>query len=196
MEREGKLPMPFQIKKLEIEGPLLIEPRVFIDERGFFMETYRRSEFRDAGIDVEFPQDNRSLSNYGVLRGLHYQLHPLAQGKLVHVIRGGVYDVAVDLRVGSPSFGMHIAQELTSENRLMLWIPEGFAHGFLSLEDNTELVYKCTAEYSREHERGILYNSPELAIRWPVPESGVIVSGRDQMLPEFKGAEFNFRYSG
>ena len=159
--------MPFEFKKLEIPDVILIIPKVFEDDRGFFMETFKISDFKAYGISYEFVQDNHSKSKKGVLRGLHYQLYPKAQGKLVRCIRGRIWDVAVDIRKGSPWYGKWVAVELSEENKLMLWIPPGFAHGFVALED-AEIIYKCTAEYAPELDRGIIWNDPELAINWPV----------------------------
>jgi dTDP-4-dehydrorhamnose 3,5-epimerase len=150
-----------------LPGVVLIEPDVFADDRGFFMETYHLDRFREAGIALPFVQDNHSRSARGVLRGLHYQ-EPNAQGKLVRCTRGALFDVAVDIRAGSPHFGKWYGTELSDANRRMLWIPPGFAHGFCALADDSDLVYKCTALYSREHDRSILWNDPDIAIEWPL----------------------------
>lgn len=167
-----------------IPGLLLIKPRLFEDERGYFCETYHKEKFREAGIVDEFVQDNQSLSHRHVLRGLHFQREPMAQGKLVRVLRGGVLDVAVDLRKGSSTYGKHELVELNEKNHLMFWIPAGFAHGFLTLEDNTLFVYKCTQPYNRESEGGIRWDDPELGIDWG---SGTYtVSARDQELPTLR----------
>lgn len=150
-----------------LPGVLLIEPALFADERGFFMETYHAARFAEAGIDAAFVQDNHSRSARGVLRGLHYQ-EPNPQGKLVRCTRGALFDVAVDIRVGSPTFARWYGLELSESNRRMLWIPPGFAHGFCALEEESDLVYKCTALYVREHDHAILWNDPDIAIEWPL----------------------------
>ena len=146
----------------------ILIPRVFADGRGFFQETWNARSFAELGLDLTFVQDNHSNSIKGVLRGLHYQIqHP--QGKLVRVVRGCVFDVAVDMRRSSPTFGRWVGTEISSQNKQMLWIPPGFAHGFLALEDGTDLLYKCTDYYRPEDERSLLWNDPSLAISWPLP---------------------------
>ena len=153
---------------LNIPDVLLIEPQVFEDERGFFFESFNLSEFRKiTSLDVSFVQDNHSKSAKGILRGLHYQLNPYAQGKLVRVIQGEVFDVAVDLRISSPTFGKYVSLILSAENKKQLWIPEGFAHGFLALSDQVEFLYKATNFYALEYERCILWNDPTINIHWP-----------------------------
>lgn len=176
--------MPFSFRNTEITDLILVVPEVFRDERGYFLEGYKRSEFHRASLPFDFAQDNISLSKKKVLRGLHFQKDPYAQGKLVSVLKGRVWDVAVDLRQNSPTFKKWVAVELSEENHLMLWIPEGFAHGFVALEDQTIVQYKCTKEYNRESERGIRYDDPELGIDWPV--SDPIISTKDQNLPFLK----------
>jgi dTDP-4-dehydrorhamnose 3,5-epimerase len=183
--------MPFEFIRLEIPDVVLIKPKVFEDDRGFFMETYKASDFAKAGIDFSFSQDNHSKSKKGVLRGLHYQLEPKAQGKLVRCIKGKIWDVAVDLRLGSPWFGKWIAVELSKENKCMLWIPAGFAHGFVALEDS-EIIYKCTEEYDPTFDRGIIWNDPEINIPWPIKKP--TLSPKDAKLPALKDAEINFYY--
>ena len=153
--------------KTAIEGLLIIEPDVFGDERGFFVETYNVPRYQDSGIGETFVQDNLSQSKKGVLRGLHYQAPPFAQGKLVQVLQGKVFDVAVDIRFGSPTFGQYVAVELSAENKKQFWIPAGFAHGFLALEDDTLFAYKCTNVYAKEHDRGVRWNDPAIGIEWP-----------------------------
>lgn len=185
--------MPFNFKKLEIPDVVLIEPVVFKDERGFFMETYHQENFRKAGITEVFVQDNHSHSQKGVLRGLHYQKEPMAQGKLVRCVRGSIYDVAVDLREGSPSCGKWVGMVLTEMSRLMLWIPKGFAHGYIALEDATEVLYKTDNLYSRSHERGIIWSDPQLGIKWPI--HGPMVSRKDGQYPRFNDADHLFRYT-
>ncbi len=184
--------MPFEFEPLDIPDLILVKPKVFGDERGFFMETYKASEFKKNGINYDFVQDNHSKSQKGVLRGLHYQLRPMEQGKLVRCIRGRIWDVAVDIRKGSPWYGKWVAVELSEENKLMLWIPPGFAHGFVALEDNTEVIYKVTKEYSPELERGIIWNDPDIGIDWPVKNPKL--SERDSRLPPLREAENNFLY--
>jgi dTDP-4-dehydrorhamnose 3,5-epimerase len=167
----------------KVHGALLIEPKVFGDERGFFMETWRADTFPEAGVDGPFVQDNHSRSAKGVLRGMHYQL-PNPQGKLVRVIRGAVFDVVVDLRRGSPSFGQWVGATLSAENKMMLWAPPGVAHGFLALEDGTDFVYKCTSFYSPADERAVRWDDPALAIDWPLEPGQVpAVSAKDAAAP-------------
>lgn len=177
--------MPFNFKKLKIEGLVVIEPRVFPDERGYFMETYKESDFVKAGINEKFSQDNHSYSGLGVLRGLHFQKEPFAQGKLVRVINGTVWDVAVDLRKGSPTYLRWHGEYLNGENNKMFYIPPGFAHGFVVLTENTHILYKCTNEYNKQSESGIRWNDPDIAIKWPYTDTPV-VSKQDQVLPFLK----------
>jgi dTDP-4-dehydrorhamnose 3,5-epimerase len=184
--------MPFEFIKTEIPSVLMVKPRVFRDERGFFMETFKHSDFVEAGIPEHFVQDNHSKSARGVLRGLHYQTDPKAQGKLVRCIGGGIFDVAVDIRRGSPFYAKWVGVELTEENGDMLYVPPGFAHGFLVLSDSAEIIYKCTEEYSPEDDRGIIWNDPDIGITWPF--QGPIVSAKDGALPLLKDADINFIY--
>jgi dTDP-4-dehydrorhamnose 3,5-epimerase len=179
--------MPFVFNKCEIPGLVIVEPRAFADERGFFLESYKKSDFVKNGIDIEFMQDNHSLSSKGVLRGLHYQKPPYTQAKLVRVIKGTAWDVAVDIRKNSPTYKKWIGVELSGENRKMFYIPEGFAHGFVALTDEVHLMYKCSNEYSPSHDAGIIWNDPELAIEWPV--DGPLLSDKDLVLPYLKDAE-------
>lgn len=166
----------------------LITNRRFADDRGFFCETWNSRDFKEAGITLDFVQDNEALSHKkGTIRGLHYQLPPFAQDKLVRVLRGSVYDVAVDLRRGSPTFGQHIAVTLTDREPTQLLVPAGFAHGYCTLEPDTVVAYKVTAFYSKESERGILWNDPALKIAWPVTEA--VVSDKDQILPRLSEAK-------
>ena len=182
--------MPFNFKETGIDGLKIIEPRVFGDARGFFVESYKRSDFVANGIDVAFVQDNHSCSERGVLRGLHYQLAPQAQAKLVRVVRGAVWDVAVDLRPGSESFGRWYGLELSAENSLMFYIPAGFAHGFLTLQDNTHFMYKCSAEYAPELDRGVIWNDPAIGIEWPLAGiDKLVISEKDERHPLLKDAE-------
>lgn len=155
-----------EVTKTHIEGPLIIKPNVFGDHRGYFAESYNAREFKEFGLDEDFVQDNQSLSNKGTLRGLHFQNPPHAQGKLVRVVRGRVIDVIVDIRKNSPTYGEHIKVELSDENFLMLWVPVGFAHGFITLEDNTIFTYKCSNFYAPQSEDGLSWNDPALGIDW------------------------------
>jgi len=178
--------MPFQMRTTPIDGLLVIEPKVFADERGFFMESFKASDFAAFGITQNFVQDNHSKSRKGVIRGLHFQRAPYAQGKLVRVTRGRAWDVAVDLRKGSPTFGTWCAVELSADNYLLFWIPEGFAHGFLALEDDTELLYKCTAEYNPTSDGGIRWNDPDIGVAWPQIGVSPLLSSKDAVLPLLK----------
>ncbi len=172
-----------------IEGLLVIEPTVFGDHRGFFLESYSERDFAEIGINERFVQDNHSKSRRGVLRGMHLQ-HPHAQGKLVRVAAGAIYDVAVDVRPGSPTRGQWFGVELSAENKRLFWVPAGFAHGFLTLEEGTEMLYKCTDYYHPELESGYLWNDPALAIDWRLPhygfaESDLLLSDKDRQHPPF-----------
>ena len=178
--------MPFQMRTTPIDGLLVIEPKVFADERGFFMESFKASDFAAFGITQDFVQDNHSKSRKGVIRGLHFQRAPYAQGKLVRVTRGRAWDVAVDLRKGSPTFGTWCAVELSADNHLLFWIPEGFAHGFLALEDDTELLYKCTAEYNPTSDGGVRWNDPDIGVAWPQIGVSPLISSKDAVLPLLK----------
>lgn len=171
-----------EVKEIHIEGPLVLQPRVFFDERGYFYESYNKQLFEKLGIDVNFLQDNQSLSQKGAVRGLHFQAPPFEQGKLVRVVQGAVYDVIVDIRKNSPSFGQYFGIELSAENFSMLWIPPGFAHGFSTLKDQTIFQYKCTNVYHKESEGGVLWNDPALGIDWKV--DAPILSPKDLVLPK------------
>ncbi len=173
--------MPFKFSKVSMDGLVLVEPRVFPDERGIFLETYKKSEFVANGIPVDFIQDNHSLSILGVLRGLHFQRPPHAQAKLVRVVEGKVWDVAVDLRASSPTYKKWYGVELSGENKKMLFIPAGFAHGFVTLSEEAHLLYKCSSEYAPKHDGGIFWNDPEIGIPWPVKKP--LVSPKDEVLP-------------
>jgi dTDP-4-dehydrorhamnose 3,5-epimerase len=173
--------MPFEFISTMLDGVILIEPKSFADNRGEFSELFKQSEFVQNGIDKPFVQTNFSVSNKGVLRGLHFQKDPNAQAKLVYVVSGSAFDVAVDIRKDSPYYGKWISVTLSSEKRNMIYIPEGFAHGFMALEDNTKLTYNCTAEYSPEHEGGLVWNDPAIGIKWPIAE--LIVIERDAQFP-------------
>jgi dTDP-4-dehydrorhamnose 3,5-epimerase len=167
-----------EFEKTTIEDLLILKPRIFNDERGYFYESYNKTSFAENGLDIEFVQDNQSLSQKGVLRGLHFQAPPFEQGKLVRVIKGSVLDVAVDIRPHSPTYGQYVSVLLSGENKTQFWIPPGFAHGFLTLEDNTLFCYKCTGPYSKESEGAILWNDPQLNIDWNIEKP--IVSTKDQ----------------
>ncbi len=184
--------MPFAFEKLEIPDVVLVTAKRFGDNRGFFMETYKYSQFVENGIDVQFVQDNHSHSSYGVLRGLHYQLNPMAQGKLLRVTRGEVFDVAVDIRKGSPTYGQWVGATLSAENGRMLYVPPGFAHGFCVLSEWADLLYKVSAPYSPEHESGIAWDDPAINVEWPIAEP--VLSGRDDQNPTLAEANNNFIY--
>ena len=174
-----------EIITTKIPDLLIIKPNVFRDDRGYFFESYNKEFFLSQGIDQNFVQDNESKSNKGVLRGLHFQRPPFAQGKLVRVIKGAVLDVAVDLRKSSPTYGQWESIELSEENKMMYWVPPGFAHGFVTLEDNTIFSYKCTNVYSKKSEGSIVWNDPDLNIEWG---NGIepLLSGKDKVGPDFK----------
>lgn len=177
-----------QVTRLDIEGLMVLEPRVFADERGAFFESFNLSRFREAtGLDIDFMQDNHSISHKGVLRGLHYQVAPHAQGKLVRVVRGAAWDVAVDIREGSPTFGKWAAAELTAANRKQFWIPAGFAHGFLALEDGTEFLYKTTDYWHGPSERSIRWDDATIGISWPL-EGAPILSAKDSVAERLAAA--------
>lgn len=178
-----------QATRLEIPEVVLFTPKFFGDERGFFFESFNQAVFEEAtGIKRTFIQDNHSKSQRGVLRGLHYQLDPMAQGKLVRVVQGEVFDVAVDIRKNSPTFGQWIGEILSAENKKQLWVPEGFAHGFVTLSETAEFLYKTTNVYAPTHERSILWNDPDLAIDWQFADEPLL-SGKDQQAIRFKDAE-------
>jgi dTDP-4-dehydrorhamnose 3,5-epimerase len=165
---------------LAIPEVILFEPTIFTDERGFFFESFNHKKFEEAaGYSVNFVQDNHSKSTKGVLRGLHYQLPPMAQGKLVRVTQGEVFDVAVDIRKNSPTFGKWVGEKLSAENKKQLWVPEGFAHGFLTLSETAEFLYKVTNYYSKEYERSIIWNDPNIGIDWTLQEQPQL-SEKDQ----------------
>jgi dTDP-4-dehydrorhamnose 3,5-epimerase len=174
---------------LQIPDVVLFEPKVFGDERGFFFESYNQKIFEEAtGLSPDFVQDNHSRSTKGVLRGLHYQLPPMAQGKLVRVVQGEVFDVAVDIRKSSPTFGKWVGEILSAENKKQLWIPEGFAHGFVTLSDTADFLYKTTSHYSPDLERCIIWNDPDIAIFWG-GDSAPILAQKDEMAPTLSRAE-------
>jgi dTDP-4-dehydrorhamnose 3,5-epimerase len=179
--------MPFKFLRLEIPDVIVVEPLPFRDNRGVFMELYKYSDFARAGIREYFLQDNHSRSAKNVLRGLHYQIYPKAQGKLVHCLRGTIFDVAIDLRNGSPTYRRWVGVELSETNNLMLYIPPAFAHGFIVLSDSAEVLYKCTEEYYPKYERGIIWNDPDISIKWPV--ANPILSEKDGRLPMLRDAD-------
>ncbi|TXI95629.1 MAG: dTDP-4-dehydrorhamnose 3,5-epimerase [Burkholderiaceae bacterium] len=177
--------------RLAIPDVILLEPRVFGDDRGFFFESYNRQAFKEAtGLDPDFVQDNHSRSVKGVLRGLHYQLPPKTQGKLVRVVTGEVFDVAVDIRKNSPTFGKWVGEVLSAENKRQMWIPPGFAHGFLTLSESAEFLYKTTDYYSPQHERCIRWDDPALCIRWPLLDGQPVLSDKDKQGLSFAEVDF------
>ena len=179
--------MPLRVQSLEIPEIKVVQPEQFGDARGVFSETYNRRAFADAGIDVEFVQDNQSLSRAaGTIRGLHLQVEPIAQAKLVRVLRGRIWDVAVDVRPSSPSFGKWVAAEISAAAGNQIYIPTGFAHGFCTLEPDTEVSYKVSNFYSREHEVSVRWNDPALRIAWPVKEGEAMLSDKDRAAPLFE----------
>ncbi|OGY36946.1 MAG: dTDP-4-dehydrorhamnose 3,5-epimerase [Candidatus Andersenbacteria bacterium RIFCSPHIGHO2_12_FULL_45_11b] len=173
--------MPAEFIETTIEGLVIIQPKIFPDNRGEFAELYKYSEFSEAGIADRFVQTNFSRSKKGVLRGLHYQMDPASQGKLMQVLHGAIFDVAVDIRKNSPTYGKWLGITLTAERKNMLFIPKGFAHGLCVLEDDTYVVYNCTSEYSPEHERGLRWDDPALGITWPIDNP--IIADRDAQFP-------------
>ena len=178
----------------EIPGLAIIEPKVFGDDRGYFFESFSERNFKEQVADVDFVQDNQSKSCYGVLRGLHFQKPPYAQAKLVRVVKGRVLDVAVDIRKGSPTFGKHVAVELTEDNHRQFFIPRGFAHGFVVLSEEAIFQYKCDNYYAPQSEGAIAWNDPDLAISWGVPQDKVILSAKDALNPVLKEADIPFEY--
>jgi dTDP-4-dehydrorhamnose 3,5-epimerase len=185
----------FEVRQLEIRDVLLVRPSKFADRRGYFMETYNRSEYSALGISCEFIQDNQAMSvASGTIRGLHFQHPPRAQAKLVRVLKGRVYDVAVDLRRGSPTYGRWYATILSDAGREQLFVPRGFAHGYCTLEPNTEIAYKVDEYYESDYDAGLRWNDPTIGIKWPVIDSEVVLNERDQTLPLFTEFETPFRY--
>ncbi len=182
--------MPFTFKKLNIPEVILVEAKAFSDDRGFFMESYQESNFIENGINDKFVQDNFSHSTKGVLRGLHYQKNPKAQAKLVTALRGEIFDVGVDIRKGSPTYGKWVGEILSEQNHRLLLVPEGFAHGFLVLSDEADVLYKVNEGYSPENERGILWNDPDVGIKWPMENP--LVKDVDAKQPLLKDADNDF----
>lgn len=183
-----------KVTKTHINGLLIVEPDVFTDDRGYFFESYNHVKYIEAGFNADFVQDNESKSGYGVIRGLHYQLNPYAQSKLIRVIEGAVWDVAVDIRKGSPTFGEWFGLEISAENKKQFFIPKGFAHGFSVLSETAIFSYKCDQYYNKTSERGIAYNDSQLGIDWKIEPSKAIISGKDQNNPDIKNAEINFNF--
>lgn len=185
-----------EVKKTDIEDVLIIEPKVFGDARGYFLESFNAKEFAEkTGLNINFVQDNESMSSYGVLRGLHFQNPPYTQSKLVRVIHGKVVDVAVDIRKGSPTYGKYVAVELTGENHRQFFIPKGFAHGFVVLSETALFQYKCDEFYHPEAEGAIMWNDPDLAIEWPVKAEDIELSEKDKHHPFLKDFESPFVYN-
>ncbi|WP_061809052.1 dTDP-4-dehydrorhamnose 3,5-epimerase [Rossellomorea vietnamensis] len=183
-----------KLTKTNLDGVVIVEPNVFGDHRGWFMETYNEANLLKAGINIKFVQDNQSFSAAkGTLRGLHYQLDPKAQTKLVRCTRGAIYDVAVDIRKGSPTYGQWFGIELTEQNKKQLLIPKGFAHGFMTLTENVEVQYKVDELYAPECDRGIIWDDPTIGIKWPM-DIDPILSGKDEKAPTLNNAENNFSY--
>lgn len=183
-----------KIIETPIPGLLVIEPSVFADERGYFFESYNETKFTKAGLISEFVQDNESKSQRGVIRGLHYQLAPYSQTKLIRVVHGTVYDVVVDLREGSPTFGQWFGLEVSASNKSQLYIPKGFAHGFSVLSEYAIFSYKCDALYNPAADRGIRFDDPALNIDWKLPLDEALISGKDLLHPSFADAEINFKF--
>lgn len=175
---------------------LLFEPKVFEDSRGYFFESYNENTFASEGVKIKFVQDNQAKSSYGVIRGLHYQLDPYAQTKLIRVLSGTILDVVVDIRAGSPAYGKSYAVELSAENKKQLLVPQGFAHGYSVISETAEVLYKCDAFYHKESEGGLFYNDPQLNIDWKIPADKAIISDKDKVQPGFDSFKNNFVYKG
>ena len=180
--------------KTEFPGLLIFEPKVFTDSRGYFYESYNENTCKAEGVDIKFVQDNQASSEYGVIRGLHYQLEPFAQTKFIRVLSGKILDVVVDLRRGSLSFGKVFSQELSAENHLQLLVPKGFAHGYSVLSKSAEVFYKCDEFYSKENEAGLAYNDPYLKIDWNIEAGKEIISDKDLVQPTFENCKNNFQF--
>lgn len=178
-----------QVQRMAIPEVMLITPPRFADSRGWFSEAFNAAKFAEIGLAETFVQDNQSHSRKNVVRGLHCQIAPAVQGKLVRVLKGAIWDVAVDVRRGSPTYGQHVAAEISAENGAQFWVPGGFLHGFVALEDDTDVLYKVTAPYLREAERGVRWDDPTLAIPWPVRPGEAIVSDKDQVMPTLPSDE-------
>jgi dTDP-4-dehydrorhamnose 3,5-epimerase len=181
--------------KTNLPGLFVIEPKVFEDDRGYFFESYQEEKLKQQGIKTRFVQDNQSKSSYGVIRGLHFQLEPYAQTKLIRVLEGSIYDVALDIRKGSPTFGKCFGIELSAENKTQLYIPKGFAHGFSVLTETSVVFYKCDIPYNPASEGGILFNDPDLRINWRIDPAKAVLSTKDKAQPLLKNAKFNFSFT-
>ena len=186
--------MPFI--KTNFPGLIIIEPKVFEDNRGYFFESYNAKTFGEGGIDIKFIQDNQAKSSYGIIRGLHYQLAPFAQTKLIRVLSGKIIDVVVDLRKNSPTYGQAYTIELSAENKLQFLVPKGFAHGYSVISEHAEVLYKCDAFYNKESEGGIMWNDPALNIDWQVPADKAVISEKDKHNPLFQDCKNNFIFEG
>ncbi len=184
-----------QIIQSDIPGVVLIQPMVFEDARGYFFESYSQKKFYDLNLAYDWVQDNQSSSSYGVIRGLHFQLNPFAQSKLVRVFKGSILDVVVDVRKGSPHYGKVFSVELSAENKTQILVPQGFAHGFSVLSETAEVLYKCDNYYHKSSEGGIIYNDPALAIDWKIPADKALVSEKDLLLPSLSEIKTNFEFS-
>jgi len=184
--------MPFTFKRLSIPDVILVEPQSFSDDRGFFFESFKESDFFSNGIDKKFVQDNFSHSVNGVIRGLHFQKAPKAQAKLVTVLKGKIFDVAVDIRKNSPTYGKWVSEILSDDTHNLLYVPEGFAHGFCVISDEADVLYKVSNEYSQEHERSIIWNDPKLDIQWPIKKP--IISNKDNKLSLLENLDNDFVY--
>lgn len=193
--RYFRLPFIMEVIKTAIDGVAIIEPRLFKDERGYFFESFSQRDFEKQVRTIQFVQDNESKSSYGVLRGLHFQKPPFCQSKLVRVIKGAVLDVAVDIRKGSPTFGQHVAVELTEDNHRQFFVPRGFAHGFSVLTPEVVFQYKCDNFYAPQHEGALAWDDPDLGINWQIPSDCIILSEKDKHHPRLKDAEWLFDYN-
>lgn len=187
--------MRMRVIETAIEGAIIIEPKVFSDDRGYFFESFSQKEFEEKVCKTVFVQDNESKSSYGVLRGLHFQKMPYTQSKLVRVVKGKVLDVAVDIRKGSPTFGKHVAVELSEDNKLQFFVPRGFAHGFVVLSEEAIFQYKCDNYYTPQSEGGIMWNDTALNIDWQIPLEDVILSGKDKINPLLSDSDYLFDFS-
>jgi len=186
--------MPFT--KTEFPGLLIFEPKVFGDHRGYFFESYNQKAFLEEGIEINFIQDNQASSSFGVIRGLHFQLQPYAQTKLIRVLSGKIIDTVVDIRKNSPTYGKAYSIELSAENKKQLLVPKGFAHGYSVISETAEVFYKCDAFYHKESEGGIAWNDPALSINWQIPAENVKVSEKDSFYPSLENCQHNFSYNG
>lgn len=185
--------MPFI--KTDFPGLLIFEPKVFSDSRGYFYESYNEKLFIEEGINIKFVQDNQAQSGYGVIRGLHYQLNPYAQTKLIRVLSGTIVDIVVDIRTHSPTYGKSFSIELSGENKTQLLVPQGFAHGYSVISETAEVFYKCDNFWNKEAEGGIMYNDPQLNIDWKIPADKAIISEKDMVYPRFENISHNFIYT-